>query len=941
MQSGPSGNRVSLVTCPHCGQQSEVQPDETLHLNKCRHCQRQHVASLATQRASSNLEDTSVGSQPALPPEVTTYLGTIGRYIITKALGEGAFGIVYKAWDPNLHRWVAIKVPAFRQRQGQSVELFLNEARAAARLRHPRIVSIYDADTQDGRPYLVCEFVDGMTLKSVLETSKTLPPRKTMRIIYELATALQVAHRQGVVHRDIKPANIMIDSEGRPRLMDFGLARLSSDAYEANQSGIIGTVAYMSPEQARGEHGIVASASDQYNLGVVMFECLAGSRPRSGSMAELLPQISRTPAPRLKDVKPNIPANLDRICGRMLAERIEDRYLDLSSVAAELSELLRAKPMPEPTPAPTRSYGRYVIAVGFGLFLFLAAGLSLFLFRSERPGRPDDGVTKISPPPTLPEAAPPPKVADTTDSETPPPAAPIDDKPTEVAIAGTLIQPPDDPPADAFAATQPPASEPLMAEDFEPSYPTQYPELDQFRAQNTLQTIVKEALVWQLLEHSVGQKLPPELESVTKKLRKIDSEIFKTVMDVAGIQQVDPQVSFALACVRQRATMPSKEAKLLVSHEALWTQAKDNQQILFTPAYRSLISDFLRSNGGAAQEQAFDLMLELATRLNQPAVWPDRAERLRTARWLGTIHGFYLVPAKAAEAAKPSNRQKFFQKQQSVLEAVLPENLRVPFVDAAQETQRQIISELKEFDSPLSTEIVAAIEQQAADSDLKADEKRKLDSQKAGLGEQQKLIEEEFVALSEELVNQIRFREERLNAIAVDIQKETPAFFQAQQRYSKALSDMQLLNETAAMGTPVDPGQQMFAENACSRAREDLVQVSAKVDALRRSAQQYQVEINGIRAQWQQLVQRANFANQKVVQQSRKIENDLKKLDQSVRKSKSIGNKSKEGGSKAKIQDLLRIDHWIDWSQDDAEKWLIHSLLAKPRVATAVAPLNP
>lgn len=276
-----------------------------------------------------------------------------GRYELTAHVARGGMAEVFEANDLMLDRRVAVKI---LHRQFASTETFVarfrKEAQAAANLSHPNIVSIYDWGEENETYFIVMELIKGRSLRDILKSEGVLLPRRAAEIAVEVASALEVAHRNRVIHRDNKPGNILLAADGTVKVTDFGVARAWDDSQELTRTGsVIGTATYFSPEQARGE--AADGRSDIYSLGVVLYEMLTGRPPFSGETpVSVAYQHVATDPPAPSSLNPDVPAELDAIVGKALQKTPDHRYQSANDIRRDLLLFLRGEAPPAPIPAP-------------------------------------------------------------------------------------------------------------------------------------------------------------------------------------------------------------------------------------------------------------------------------------------------------------------------------------------------------------------------------------------------------------------------------------------------------------------------------------------------------------------------------------------------------------------------------------------------------------
>ncbi len=329
------------------------------------------------------------------------------RFRLEEKIGSGGMSTVYRAFDPTLERWVAIKLMhRDLSEDPDQLERFRREARAVARLSHPHVVTVIDFGEDDGTPYIVLEYVEGETLKERIKRLGRLPVAEAVAYSIEIGRALTCAHSAGLIHRDVKPQNVLVDMEGRAKVTDFGIAR-TLEAHGLTATGrVLGTTDYVSPEQALGRE--VGEQSDVYSLGIALFEMLTGEVPfRADSQVAVAMKHVQEPLPDVQRLRPEVSASLASVVDHATAKELGNRYASADEMVEHLEEVLAIevartgeaggeatsilRALPEDTrgfvPVRLRNPRRWLLTV-LALLLVAGAGVAYFASRTEKGAGP-------------------------------------------------------------------------------------------------------------------------------------------------------------------------------------------------------------------------------------------------------------------------------------------------------------------------------------------------------------------------------------------------------------------------------------------------------------------------------------------------------------------------------------------------------------------------
>jgi hypothetical protein len=385
-----------LMSCRECRETVTLDLEAALKKPRCTKC----LGSLRFQKQAGAITTQSyLGPVPdAVREAMKDPKSRFAKYVLLSKLGVGGMGEVWHAWDTILNRPVALKFP--RTTGEDEIRRLYLEAQGAGSLNHPNVAGIYEIAEFDGRHYIAMQYIQGKTAEEVVKARRP-DTREIVRWVRDAALGVHYAHEKGVIHRDLKPANVMIDTEGRVYVMDFGLAKLAGGEGSGTVSGaILGTPAYMPPEQAAANAGQVDRRSDVYALGATLYVLLSGKRPFDGDTAtEILVQILTTDPPSLKQAWPEAPWELEAIAARAMSRPREGRYETSKLLAEDLDRYLTQQPVLARRQTLVHRIVKQVKkragAIAAGTALLLLAGAAAYFYARSVPGPRPDGADRL------------------------------------------------------------------------------------------------------------------------------------------------------------------------------------------------------------------------------------------------------------------------------------------------------------------------------------------------------------------------------------------------------------------------------------------------------------------------------------------------------------------------------------------------------------------
>lgn len=341
---------------------------------------------------SFDVDDTAPAARVAAKPLLSSAISYFGDYELLEEIARGGMGVVYRARQSSLNRIVAVKmILTNRLASEMEIRRFYSEAEAAANLQHPNIVAIHEIGEHEGQHYFSMDFVGGENLAAMTRRGP-LPAIRAAELARTIAEAIQFAHQRGILHRDLKPQNVLIDSQGVPRITDFGIAkRVDQDSTLTSEGAVMGTPSYMSPEQAAGRRDLQGPASDVYSLGAILYELLTGQPPfRGKTPIETIQHVIENAPPAPSKLNPKVPVDLETICLKCLEKKTDRRYSSAGILADELGRFLNHEPILARPVSAFRKAGAWfqrhpwVISAALSLLVLSLAGLSFGLWDKSR-----------------------------------------------------------------------------------------------------------------------------------------------------------------------------------------------------------------------------------------------------------------------------------------------------------------------------------------------------------------------------------------------------------------------------------------------------------------------------------------------------------------------------------------------------------------------------